>query len=116
MQGAEGLFLMTAEVAARRPREPTLPRFRFRYWMARNVDGLWATIGKHADDSKRLEARFFRKPALLTTLGTECWRCCIANAAARSCYAATRRRFRGRRRGAGHRHATTPVRAHGIGS
>ena len=57
---ARGLFAAMASDAAVRLR---FPRIRL-HWMARNVDGLWATIGSHAGDLKRRVGNLVPEPLL----------------------------------------------------
>jgi hypothetical protein len=47
----QGLFLAIGSNTSRASKDP-LPRFRF-HWMAKNVEGLWATIDKSDVDSRR---------------------------------------------------------------
>jgi Lhr-like helicase len=57
---ARGLFVSvaTASALASKIIQPTfpLPRIRF-HWMVKNIDGLWATVGTQADDSRRRTGR-----------------------------------------------------------
>lgn len=57
---ARGLFASAARASALAPKiiQPSfpLPRIRF-HWMVKNIDGLWATVGTHADDSRRRTGR-----------------------------------------------------------
>ncbi|WP_115050809.1 DEAD/DEAH box helicase [Xanthomonas arboricola] len=62
---AEGLFLMLAEVSEKDTFKSALPRFRF-HWMARNIDGLWATIRPLdiPEDPRRLVGTLSPEPSL----------------------------------------------------
>lgn len=64
-KACEGLFLMAAVVAEKAPFQPPLPRFRF-HWLARNIDGLWATIEPVCQgvDPRRLVGHLSPEPAL----------------------------------------------------
>lgn len=64
-KAAEGLFLMLAEVSEKEPFKSALPRFRF-HWMARNIDGLWATIRPVdiSEDPQRLVGTLSPEPSL----------------------------------------------------
>ncbi|WP_125077250.1 DEAD/DEAH box helicase [Pseudoxanthomonas sp. SGT-18] len=65
----EGLFLMVAAVLREYSGDSPqrLPRFRF-HWMARNIDGIWATIRpSRPDDPKRLVGRLSPEPQLGTS-------------------------------------------------
>lgn len=55
-----GLFAAIASAAAVRHK---LPRIRL-HWMARNIDGLWATVGVGKDDSKRRVGELLPEPLL----------------------------------------------------
>lgn len=64
-KAAEGLFLMLAAVSEKSPFSLALPRFRF-HWMARNIDGLWATIKplERKGDPRRLVGMLSPEPSL----------------------------------------------------
>lgn len=67
-KAVEGAFLMAAAVSAARL-SPQLPRFRF-HWMARNIDGLWATIAKPSEaDPRRLVGKLSPEPQLASRVG-----------------------------------------------
>lgn len=62
-RAVEGLFLMAAAVSVGKA-VPPLPRFRF-HWMARNIDGLWATIAPPSQaDPRRLVGKLSPEPHL----------------------------------------------------
>lgn len=64
---ARGLFACaaTASVLAPKVIQPSfpLPRVRF-HWMVKNIDGLWATVGTHADDSRRRTGRLLAESVM----------------------------------------------------
>ena len=64
-KAAEGLFLMLAEVSDKETFKNALPRFRF-HWMARNIEGLWATIKPLviSEDPRRLVGTLSPEPSL----------------------------------------------------
>lgn len=64
-KASEGLFLMLAAVSERETFKSALPRFRF-HWMARNIDGLWATIRPLdiPEDPHRLVGTLSPEPSL----------------------------------------------------
>lgn len=64
-KATEGLFLMAAAVSKEHKQELLLPRFRF-HWMARNIDGLWATIAptEGGEDPRRLVGNLSPEPML----------------------------------------------------
>lgn len=61
----EGLFSMVGIIARKLEHSTPLPRFRF-HWMARNIDGLWATIEPtdRATDPQRLVGQLTPEPTL----------------------------------------------------
>lgn len=62
-RAAEGLFLMATAVSEAKL-SSLLPRFRF-HWMARNIDGVWATIAPpDSADSRRLVGKLSPEPQL----------------------------------------------------
>lgn len=62
-KATEGIFLMASALAGSGQGGVALPRFRF-HWMARNVDGLWATIDRHREDERRLVGKLLPEPRL----------------------------------------------------
>lgn len=66
-RACEGLFLMLAQAfeSDARGAPEFLPRFRF-HWMARNIDGLWATIAPpdSSSDPRRLVGALSPEPSL----------------------------------------------------
>lgn len=64
-RATEGLFAMLAVASSTGLLESPLPRFRF-HWMARNIDGLWATIrpSESRADARRLVGSLLPEPRL----------------------------------------------------
>lgn len=65
LKATEGIFLMLAVVSEKETFKNALPRFRF-HWMARNIDGLWATISPLdiPEDPRRLVGTLSPEPSL----------------------------------------------------
>ena len=67
MTAARGLFASaaTASALAQKVIQPSfpLPRIRF-HWMVKNIDGLWATVGVQADDSRRRTGRLLAESVM----------------------------------------------------